>query len=112
MSDIKHFGMNDFQFIVQEIRYNLPFFYLDPISASFVGKVLSYMNRTENYKLSSIIWDIYRDDNLLNAICSSTYRSKILKKLKEYSNFTQKKYLNVKINFIKSNINDSLYNKK
>ena len=112
MSAIKHFGINDFQFIVQEIRYNLPFFYLDPISASFVGKVLSYMNRTENYKLSSIIWDIYRDDNLLNAIYSSTYGSKILKKLKEYSNFTQKKYLNVKINFIKSNINDSLYNKK
>lgn len=70
------------------------------------------MNRTENYKLSSIIWDIYRDDNLLNAIYSSTYGSKILKKLKEYSNFTQKKYLNVKINFIKNNINDSLYNKK
>lgn len=102
ISAIKHFGMNYFQFIVQEIRYNLPYFYLDSNSASFIGKVLSYMNRTENYKLTSILWDIYRDDNLLNAICSSTYGNKILKNLKEYSNFSQKKYLKVKINFIKN----------
>ena len=110
MSAIKYFGINDFQFIVQEIRYNLPFFYLDSISASFVGKVLSYMNRTQNYKLTSIIWDIYKDENILNAICSSTYASKILKKLKEFSNFTQKKYLKAKINCFKSN--DLLHNKK
>jgi hypothetical protein len=110
MTAIKYFGMNDFQFIVQEIRYNLPFFYLDSISASFIGKVLSFMKRTENYKLTYIIWEIYKDDNQLNAICSSTYASKILKKLKEFSSFTQKKYLKAKINCIKNN--DLLHNKK
>ena len=110
MTAIKYFGMNDFQFIVQEIRYNLPFFYLDSISASFIGKVLSFMKRTENYKLTYIIWEIYKDDNQLNAICSSTYASKILKKLKEFSSFTQKKYLKAKINCIKNN--DLLHNNK
>jgi hypothetical protein len=111
MSAIKHFGINDFQFIVQEIRFNLPFFYLNSNSASFVSKVLSYLKRTENYKLTSILWDIYRDDNHLNAICSSPCANKILKKLKEYSNFTQKNYLKTKINFINNN-NDLLHNKK
>jgi len=103
MSAIKHFGMNYFQFIIQKIKDNLPYFYMNSISTSFFCKVLSFMQRTENYKLTSIIWDIYRDDNLLNTIFSSIYASKILKKLKEYSNFTQKKYVNVKINFIKNN---------
>ena len=106
MSAIKHFGILYFQFITEEIRDNLPFFYLNIISASFVGKVFAYMKRTENYKLISIIWDIYRDDNLLNAIFSNIYASKIIKKLKEYSNFTQKKYLKVKMNFLKITKNE------
>ena len=98
---IKQFGVKNFEFIIQEIKNNLQFLTLHPISFLFVGKIFHYLKNSEYSKLSSIIWDIYRNDNLINSLCSHKNGNKFLKSLMEYSNNTQKKYIKAKINFIK-----------
>ena len=100
---IKKFGINNFEFIIQEIQNNLPFLSLHPISYSFVVKLLTYLKMNEYYKFSNLIWNVYRNDNLIKTLCFYQNGNKLLKKLIEYSNNTQKNYINAKLNFIKKN---------
>lgn len=101
MLSIRKFGINNFEFIVYEIKNNLAFLSLHPIANSFIGKLFYYLKVNEYYRLSSIIWDIFRNDNLIKALCSHKNGNNLLKKIMEYSNNTQKKYIKAKINFIK-----------
>lgn len=101
MLSIRKFGINNFEFIIYEIKNNLAFLSLHPIANSFIGKLFYYLKINEYYRLSSIIWDIFRNDNLIKALCSHKNGSNLLKKIMEYSNNTQKKYIKAKINFIK-----------
>ena len=101
MLSIRKFGINNFEFIVYEIKNNLAFLSLHPIANSFIGKLFYYLKINEYYRLSSIIWEIFRDDNLIKALCSHKNGNNLLKKIMEYSNNTQKKYVKAKINFIK-----------
>jgi hypothetical protein len=101
MLSIRKFGINNFEFIIYEIKNNLAFLSLHPIANSFIGKLFYYLKINEYYRLSSIIWEIFRDDNLIKALCSHKNGNNLLKKIMEYSNNTQKKYVKAKINFIK-----------
>jgi hypothetical protein len=98
---IKKFGINNFEFIIQEIQNNLPFLSLHPISYSFVVKLLTYLKMNEYYKFSNIIWNVYRNDNLIKTLCFYQNGNKLLKKIIEYSNNTQKNYIKAKLNIIK-----------
>ena len=99
---IKKFGINNFQFILSEIQNNLSFLSLHPISNSFIIKVIIYL-KTNNYnKLISIMWNIFRNDNLIKLIYSHKNGNKLLKKLIEYGNNTQRKYIKAKLNLLKS----------
>ena len=98
---IKKFGINNFEFIIQEIQNNLPFLSLHPISYSFVVKLLNYLKMNEYYQFSNLIWNVYRNDNLIKTLCFYQNGNKLLKKLIEYSNNTQKNYIKAKLNFIK-----------
>ena len=55
----------------------------------------------EYYKLSNLIWNIYRNDNLIKTLYFYLNGNKLLKKFIEYSNNTQKNYIRAKLNFIK-----------
>ena len=101
MLSIRSFGINNFEFIIYEIKNNLAFLSLHPVANSFIGKIFYYLKINEYYRLSSIIWDIFRNDNLIKALCSHKNGNNLLKKIMEYSNNTQKKYIKAKINFIK-----------
>jgi hypothetical protein len=98
---IKKFGINNFEFIIQEIENNLPFLSLHPISYSFIVKFLTYLKMNEYYKFSNFIWNVYRNDNLIKTLCFYQNGNKLLKKFIEYSNNTQKSYIKAKIKFIK-----------
>ena len=101
MLSIRKFGINNFEFIIYEIKNNLAFLSLHPVANSFIGKLFYYLKINEYYRLSSIIWEIFRNDNLIKALCSHKNGSNLLKKIMEYSNNTQKKYIKAKINLIK-----------
>ena len=99
---IKIFGINNFEFLIQEIQNNLSFLSLHPISNSFVCKIFYFLKNSENSRISSIIWNIFRNENLIKALCSHKNGNKLLKQLMEYSNNTQKKYIKAKLSFIKT----------
>lgn len=101
MLSIRKFGINNFEFIINEIENNLAFLSLHPIANSFIGKIFYYLKINEYYRLSSIIWNIFRNDNLIKSLCSHKNGNNLLKKIMEYSNNTQKKYIKAKINFLK-----------
>ena len=99
---IKQFGINDFEFIIQEIQNNLSFLSLHPTANSFVCKIFYFLKNCENSKINSIIWNIYRNDSLIKALCSHKNGNKLIKQLMEYSNNTQKKYIKAKLSLIKT----------
>lgn len=101
MLAIQQFGINDFQFIIQNFHNNLSFLTLNPISNSFICKLFHYLKNREKSKLFFIIWDIFRNDNLIKSLCSHKNGYKLLKQLMEYSSNNQKKYLKSKIKLIK-----------
>lgn len=98
MLSIKKFGINNFEFLLNEIVNNLSFLSLHPISNIFVIKLFSYLNICKYNKLSLMIWTIFRNDNLIKTLLSHKNGTKIIKKIMEYSNNTQKKYIKVKMN--------------
>ena len=99
---IKQFGINNFEFIIQEIQNNLSFLSLHPIANSFICKIFYFLKNSENSKINSIIWNIFRNDKLINMLCSNKNGNKLIKQLMEYSNNTQKKYIKAKLSFIKA----------
>ena len=70
-----------------------------------MGKLFNYLKNSEYYKLTSILWEIYKNENLLKALISNNHGNKLLKKLMEYSTNTQKKYIKDKINLLKKKSN-------
>ena len=78
---IKKFGINNFEFIIKEIQSNLPFLSLHPISYSFIIKILGYLKMNEYYKLSNLIWNVYRNDNLIKTLYFYHNGNKLLKSL-------------------------------
>jgi hypothetical protein len=65
-------------------------------------KLLTYLKNNDNNRISSIIWNLYKNDNLINQLCSHKNGIKLIKKLMKYNNCIQKKYIKTKINSIKS----------
>ena len=101
MSSIKQFGITNFEFIIHEIKNNITFLSLHPISSSFIGKIFCYLENNEYIKLTSIIWEIFKNDDVVKQLFSHKNGKIILKKLISYSNNAQKKYINTKINITK-----------
>ena len=98
---IKKFGIDNFQFIIDEIKNNLSFLSLHPASYLFVCRVFEYLKYIEYSNINSILWNIYRNDNLIKGLCSNKSGNLLLKKLMEYSNGTQKKFIKNKIKHYK-----------
>jgi hypothetical protein len=101
MIAIKKFGIDNFQFIIDEIKNNLLFLSLHPVSKVFACGVLQYLKYIEYSNINSILWNIYRNDNLIKGLCSSKNGNILLKKLMEYSNASQKQFIKNKIKYYK-----------
>ena len=101
MLAIKKFGIDNFQFIIDEIKNNLSFLSLHPISNLFVTRLFKYLKSIEYNNFTSIIWNIYRNDNLIKGLCSSKNGTILLKKIIEYSSSSQKRYIKNKIKYYK-----------
>ena len=99
MLAIKKFGINNFEFIIKEIENNLEFLSLYPISVSFVFKIIYFLKENQYYKLNAIIRKIYRNDSLIKSLMTHKNGNKLIKKLMEFSNNSQKKYIKTKLNF-------------
>ena len=93
---IKTFGINNLEFIIEEIKNNLSFLFLHPISNLFIIKIFYFLKNNKYYKLTSILWDIYKDENLLEALLSHQLGKKLLKALLKNSNNSQKNYVKAK----------------
>jgi len=102
---IKKFGINNFEFIIQEIKNNLSFLSLHPISNSFIIKIFHYLKTVNYYGLTSLIWNIYRNESLIKIIHSHKNGNKLLKQLMELCNNNQKKYIKAKLSFFKNKYN-------
>ena len=96
------FGINSFEFIVSEIQYYFTFLSLHPISNAFIFKIFIYLKTNNYYKLISILWNIFRNDNLIKSIYSHKNGLKLLKKLMEYGNNAQRKYIKAKLSILKN----------
>ena len=101
MVAIKKFGVDNFQFIIEDIKNNLSFLFLHPVSSLFVCKVLQYLKYIEYSNINSILWNIYRNDNLIKGLSNSKSGNILLKKLMECSNASQKKFIKNKIKLYK-----------
>ena len=101
MVAIKKFGVDNFQFIIEDIKNNLSFLFLHPVSSLFVCKVLQYLKYIEYSNINSILWNIYRNDNLIKGLSNSKSGNILLKKLMEYSNASQKQFIKNKLSIIK-----------
>ena len=101
MLAIKKFGIDNFQFIIDEIKNNLSFLSLHPISNLFVTRLFKYLKSIEYNNINSIIWNIYRNDYLIKVLCNNKSGVILLKKIIEYSNSSQKKYIKNKIKYYK-----------
>ena len=97
---LKYFGYNYCEFIFQEMKDNLCNLIDNPFSNIFVHKLFMYLNNNNIYVLNSFIWDIYKNDNILKTLSSSVYGDKFLKYLLNFSNYSQKKYLKEKMEYI------------
>ena len=99
---INRCNINNFEFIIEEIQNNLSFLSLNSVSNSFIIKVLTHLKNYDNNRISSIIWNIYKNDNLINQLCSHKNGIKLIKKLMEYNHYKQKNYIKRKISSINS----------
>jgi hypothetical protein len=93
---INRFNINNFEFIIEEIQNNLSLLSLNSVSNSFIMKLLTHLKNNDNNRISSIIWNIYKNDNLINQLCSHKNGIKLVKTLMEYNNDIQKKYIKKK----------------
>ena len=97
---INLFNINNFEFIIEEIQNNLSFLSLNSISNSFIMKILTYLKNNDNNRISPIIWNVYKNDNLIKQLCSHKNGIKLIKKLMEYNKCIPKNYIKRKINSI------------
>ena len=97
---IKIFGIYNFEFMIGEIENNLSFLSLHPISNSFVCKIISFMKLIDYSGINNIIWNIFKNDNLIKSLSSHKNGNKLLKKLIECSSQNHKKYIKSKLAFL------------
>ena len=96
---LKYYNINSCNFIFQEIQNQIYFLIINPISNSFVNKILLFL-KNNNYIeiLNSIICYICNNDSLLKSISSNNNGNKLLNKFIEYSDITLKNYIQEKLN--------------
>ena len=99
---LKHYNNNLCNFIFEEVKNRLIHLVINPISYSFVNKIIIYLNNKDINSLYSFIWDIYKNDNLLKALCESNNGFELIKIMINYSNSSQKRYIKEKIKSIKN----------
>ena len=98
---LKYYNYNLCTFIFEEIKNRLINLVINPISYSFVNKILLYLKNKDINLLYSFIWDIYKKDNLLKALCETNNVFKLIKTMINFSNSSQKGYIKEKLNSIK-----------
>ena len=74
---------------------------MNPISYSFVNKILFYLNNKDLYILNSFIWGIYKNDDLIKYLYKSNKGIEFINKMINYSNNEQKTYIKEKLNKLK-----------
>ena len=98
---LKYYNYNLCTFIFEEVKNRLIHLVINPISYSFVNKILLYLNNKDINLLYSFIWDIYKKDNLLKALCETNNGFELIKIMFNFSNSSQKGYIKEKLNSIK-----------
>ena len=73
---------------------------MNPVSYTFVNKILLYLNNKDKNSLNSFIWDIYKNDDLIKSLYNNN-NFEFLDKIINYSNNDQKTYIKEKLNKIK-----------
>jgi len=74
---------------------------MNPISYSFVNKILFYLENKDLNILNSFIWGIYKNDDLIKSLHKSNKGINFINKMINYSNSEQKAYIKEKLNKIK-----------
>ena len=98
---INNFGIYNFEFIIYELENNLSFLSLHPISNTFICKMISFLKNIDYNGFNNIIWNIFKNNNLIKSLSSHKNGNKILKKLIEYSDQNHKKYIKSKLTLLK-----------
>ena len=74
---------------------------MNPISYSFVNKILFYLKNKDLNILNSFIWDIYKNDDLIKSLYKINKGIEFINKMINYSNNEQKTYIKEKLNKLK-----------
>ena len=94
---LKYYNYKSCNFIFEEIKKNLINLIMNPVSYTFVNKILLYLNNKDKNSLNSFIWDIYKNDDLIKSLNNTKNELKFLDKLINYSNNEQKTYIKEKL---------------
>ena len=97
----KYYNINSCEFIFHEIENNLKDLIRFQVSFSFLCKILLFLKNNHINILNSLISNICKSDNLLKSLLSNNNGDKLLNKLIEYSNDTNRNYIIEKIKGIK-----------
>lgn len=69
---------NKCNFIFEEVKNKLVSLLTNPVSYSFVNKILLYLNKSDKNNLKLFIWDIYKKEGLIKTLYE-THNARIYK---------------------------------
>ena len=94
---LKYYEFKNCEFIFQEMLNNLKDLIIFPLSTSFVNKLIIYLKKNNSSFLNTIIWNIYKNDDLLKPLFSNKNGNKILNQLIKFSDNNQKNFISEKL---------------
>lgn len=84
---------NKCNFIFEEVKNKLVNLLTNPVSYSFVNKILLYLNKSDKNNLKLFIWDIYKKEYLIKSLYETPNGQEFISRTFNYSNDDQKKFL-------------------
>ena len=98
---LKYYNNKSCNFIFEEVKKNIIYLIINPVSFKFVKKILFYLKNKDINTLTSFIWDIYKNDDSIKSLYKSNNGFEFINQMINFSNSEQKTYIKEKLNKIK-----------
>ena len=98
---LKNYNIDSCKFIFQEVKNRIDVLIQNPTSLSFSNKILQFLYVNNSSILTSFIWDIYKNDDLLKSLLKTVNGEIFINKCIYFSNTYQKKYIKEKFDVLK-----------
>jgi hypothetical protein len=98
---LKYYNYKSCYFIFEEVKKNIIYLIINPVSYSFLNKLIFYLNNKDINIFNSFIWDIYKNDDLIKSLFKMNNGLDFINKMINCSNSEQKTYIEEKLNKLK-----------